>query len=119
MHAQGWPLIFIVLAFAMFPGVALAQANFEEGVRHYKGGRYQHAVKSFSEAALEQPLNQEAHYYLANSLALVQAHQQAIAEYEMCYRLDPFGDVAHYCRQALSAYGCPVPTLTNLPFHCR
>lgn len=87
-----------------FMPAAHANVAFEEGLKHYNAGRFQHALVYFSQAAGRQPLNAEVHYYLANSMAYEGMHSEARAEYELCYKLNPGETLAQYCRAALAKY---------------
>ncbi|MBM6700659.1 hypothetical protein H7U32_10300, partial [Bifidobacterium pullorum subsp. saeculare] len=77
---------------------------FQQGLRHYNAGRYQHALVFLSQAAGMQPRNPEVHYYLANAMAYEGMHLEARAEYELCYKLNPSDTLAEYCRAALHKY---------------
>lgn len=93
------------------PGAALAQSAFDSGVRMYEAGRYAEAMLHLSQATGAEPENARAHYHLANTLVRLGMHPQAAQEYEICYRLDPRGSMADYCRAALRAYKRPVPAI--------
>ncbi len=48
-------------------------------------------------------------YYLAGCYVHLNRHEEAQREYDMSYRLDPFGPVSGYCRRALLGYGKSIP----------
>lgn len=81
----------------------------EEGLEHYKAGRFHHAEVYLRVAVTETPGDAMLHYYLANSLVYIKKHEDAIAEYRKCFNLDPSGPFAQYCRKALAAYRLQVP----------
>jgi hypothetical protein len=83
---------------------ALAVSTCDRGVGFYKSGQYQYALVNLSQACGENPRDVTAHYYLANTLVQQGMHDQAIAEYATCYRLDPRSPVAQFCLQALEKY---------------
>ncbi len=107
---KSWPLLTIVILLAVcHTTAARAGACFDEGLRLYNGRHYRESVVLLARASGAEPLNAIVHYYLANALALTKDHEQAAAEYRMCYLLDPHGPVSGYCRQALVSYRCALP----------
>lgn len=92
-----------------------AQANdpFQLGLGCYGAGRYREAVVYLSQAAMSHPASPVLHYHLGNALVKCGLHDQAIQEYELSYRLDPYSSVAQYCKLALKAYGRPSPELAQ------
>jgi tetratricopeptide (TPR) repeat protein len=93
----------LTLSLTTFPPV-YADSAFDRGVESYTSGDYQVALLQLSQACGENPRNLMAHYYLANTLVQQKMHDQAIAEYSTCYRLDPHSSVAEFCKQALQKY---------------
>lgn len=89
---------------------AFAFSAMDEGMRHFSAGRYTFAVGHFERMAIKSPTDPMSRYYLATCYVYLNRHDEAIVEYENCYRLDPFGPVSGYCRQALLAYGRGIPT---------
>ncbi len=92
---------------------ASASDPFQVGLSHYNNGRYREAVIFLSRAAMAHPASPVLHYHLGNALVKSGLHDQAIQEYELSYRLDPYSGVAQYCRMALKAYGRPSPELAQ------
>ncbi|HEY9869248.1 MAG TPA: tetratricopeptide repeat protein [Candidatus Obscuribacterales bacterium] len=88
---------------------AWAADPLQDGLRLYASGRYRDAVVVMSRAALAYPASPVVHYHLANALVKAGMHEQAMQEYQLSYRLDPYSSVAGYCRMALKAYGVPEP----------
>ena len=99
---------FLVILLGCIQPTAQASGHFEEGIKHFNEGRYLEAVLFFGQATGEYPGSAVAHYYLASSLVKAKLHEQAIEEYQFCYRLDPYGSLARYCRQALCSYRQPL-----------
>ncbi len=95
-------------AILLAPG-AQGGPTFDRGLKHFKGGRYRHAVLYLALAAEEEPGRAVVHYYLASALARSGRQEQAVEEYGLCYRLAPRGKLANYCRQALARYNQQLP----------
>lgn len=85
----------------------------ETGLSYYNAGHYRDAVIVLSQVAMAHPASPVVHYHLGNALVKSGLHDQAIQEYELSYRLDPYSSVAQYCRMALHAYGRPSPDLAQ------
>lgn len=117
-----------LLAFSLSPGflaaaVAVVQAlpvsaaiytPMEEGVRQFNARRYSMALGPLERAVSKAPNNAMGRYYLAGCYVHLNRHEEAQREYDMAYRLDPFGPVSGYCRRALLGYGMAVPADTEL-----
>ena len=104
----------LILALSLSAGCwesARASTNeaFDEGLWLYKGGQYNQAIVRLTRASITQPSDPVIHYYLADSYARLGKHAQAKQEYFACYCLDPNGATGAYCKEALKAYGEPVP----------
>lgn len=91
-----------------------AYTPFEEGMRQFQARRYSMAFGPLERAVSKAPQNAMARYYLANCYVHLNRHEDAQREYDMSYRLDPFGPVSGYCRRALIGYGMAVPTDSEL-----
>lgn len=102
-----WALV-VAAASGAF-STAWAADPLQDGLRLYTAGRYGDAVVVMSQAALAYPASPVVHYHLANALVKAGMHEQAMQEYQLSYRLDPYSSVAGYCRLALKAYGVPEP----------
>lgn len=76
----------------------------QKGQRHLDSGRYAQAEDCFRQSAVEHPRDPYVHYYLANVLVYLKKHPQAMEEYNLAFRLDPYGPVSGYCRKALVTY---------------
>jgi tetratricopeptide (TPR) repeat protein len=98
----------VVSAGAAF-SAAWAADPLQDGLSLYAAGRYRDAVVVMSQAALAYPASPVVHYHLANALVKAGMHEQAMQEYQLSYRLDPYSSVAGYCRMALKAYGALEP----------
>lgn len=102
-------LLSAVISLSVAAGQAGATSALSEGVRQFSAGRYSCAVGHLERAACREPSNAMVRYYLATCYVHLNRHEEAILMYEHSYRLDPFGPVSGYCRQALLAYGRGVP----------
>lgn len=76
----------------------------EKGQRYSASGQYAQAEDCFRQSAVEHPRDPYVHYYLANVLVYLKKHPQAMEEYNLAFRLDPYGPVSGYCRKALVTY---------------
>jgi tetratricopeptide (TPR) repeat protein len=73
-------------------------------IRLYQQNSFKESELFLRQSIAENPLNADAHYYLANALVHLSRHDEAIEEFKRTYRLDPFGPTSGYCRKALKAY---------------
>jgi len=114
VNSKRWILI---TGLALLAGAAAQSASASDplaiGLSYYNAGHYREAVMALSQAAMAFPASPIVHYHLGNALVKAGLHDQAIQEYELSYRLDPYSGVAQYCRQALHAYGRPSPDLAQ------
>jgi hypothetical protein len=81
----------------------------DEGIRQFHARRYAMALGPLERAVSKAPQSAMCRYYLANCYVHLSRHEEAQREYDMSYRLDPFGPVSGYCRRALIGYGRSVP----------
>ena len=106
-----------VAAFAVLqilPAFASIYTPLEEGIRQFQARRYSMALGPLERAVAKSPNNAMSRYYLANCYVHLNRHEDAQKEYDLAYRLDPFGPVSGYCRRALLGYGMVVPADTEL-----
>lgn len=100
-------------AFAVMPLLPSAGATlytpFDEGMRQFHARRYALALGPLERAVSKAPQNAMCRYYLAGCYVHLNRHEEAQREYDMSYRLDPFGPVSGYCRRALIGYGRSIP----------
>ncbi len=80
------------------------QTLMQRGQRYSASGQYAQAEECFRQSAVEHPRDPYVHYYLANVLVYLKKHPQAMEEYNLAFRLDPYGPVSGYCRKALVTY---------------
>lgn len=99
----------LIVLFVALPSFAAA-GTLNEGLRQFSAGRYTAAAGHFEHLTMRRPNDPMARYYLASCYVHLNRHEDAIREYENCFRIDPFGPVSGYCRQALLAYGRPLPS---------
>ena len=86
-----------------FTAQALADEALTKGMSLYQLKKYQEAIDSLRASKSQgDPL---LHYYVANSLASLGKHKEAIGEYQKCSQLDPDPETADYCAEALKHYG--------------
>jgi tetratricopeptide (TPR) repeat protein len=76
----------------------------QKGQKFMELGQYAQAEECFRQSAVEHPRDASVHYYLANALVYEKKHPLAMEEYNLAYRLDPYGPVSGYCRKALMTY---------------
>jgi hypothetical protein len=82
---------------------AWADEALTKGMSLYQLKKYQEAIDSLRASKSQgDPL---LHYYVANSLASLGKHKEAISEYQKCSQLDPDPETADYCAEALKHYG--------------
>lgn len=86
----------------------------EEGMRQFHARRYSMALGPLERAVSKTPNNATSRYYLANCYVHLNRHEEAQREYDMAYRLDPFGPVSGYCRRALLGYGLSIPAESEM-----
>jgi hypothetical protein len=72
------------------------------------------ALGPLERAVYKAPHNAMCRYYLAGCYVHLNRHEEAQREYDMSYRLDPFGPVSGYCRRALIGYGKSIPTESEI-----
>lgn len=82
----------------------------EEGMRQFHARRYSMALGPLERAVAKAPHIATSRYYLANCYVHLNRHEDAQREYDMAYRLDPFGPVSGYCRRAMLGYGMSIPS---------
>jgi ribosome-associated translation inhibitor RaiA len=98
----------------LLPATAAGYTPFDEGMRQFHARRYSMALGPLERAVSKAPHNAMCRYYLAGCYVHLNRHEDAQREYDMSYRLDPFGPVSGYCRRALLGYGVSVPADTEL-----
>lgn len=100
----------IILACALWmPGAVAApqtvpehwQMTYDNGVEAYRTGTYENARKAFQQITEAIPECQEAHYYLAISLAQLNRHKEARQAYENVIRLAPQTEAAALAKEGL------------------
>jgi len=99
----------------VFPASAnIVYTPLEEGIRQFQARRYALALGPLERAVAKAPHYAMGRYYLAGCYVHLSRHQDAMKEYDMAYRLDPFGPVSGYCRRALLGYGRSIPNESEL-----
>lgn len=92
---------------------ATPEVFYAEGMKNFKAANYAYAENYFRNAAKLRPNDGMIRYYLATCLVYQHRHPEAIAQYRMSYKLDPYGLVSGFCRRALVAYNVPVDGTTD------
>lgn len=92
---------------------ATPEAFYAEGMKNFKAANYAYAENYFRKAAQLRPKDGMIRYYLATCLVYQHRHPEAIAQYRMSYKLDPYGLVSGFCRRALLAYNVSVDGTTD------
>lgn len=100
-----------VLAFfaSAMPAGAVT-ASYNDGVSLYQAAKYHQAALSLAKATGAEPSNALAHYYFANALVHLGAHDEAAKEYRTSLLLEPYGTVSAFCRAALKGYHVTLPS---------
>jgi tetratricopeptide (TPR) repeat protein len=88
-----------------YGGSVQAATALDQGIRAYNAGKYDEAIGRLGQAESTEFNNPILHYYLANALAKTKQTPDAIKEYKVALALEPNGQLADYCRQALQAMG--------------
>lgn len=117
-HFSKSRLLTVVLATALsalVPTAVEAQqrvmSDAEAGQAYLAAGKATEAAAFFQRAIQRQPADPLLHYYMANALVKLKAHERALKEYQVSYMLAPHGTVSAYCLQALTAYQARIPNL--------
>jgi len=103
---KGRLLLALSLVFlgSLFSAPVFSREAYDEGLDNYYAGRYEEAAVCFSRATDQDPDDPSAHYYLANSLAYLEDHEDAVEEYQICYQLAPHGKLAGYCQVGIRRF---------------
>lgn len=92
---------------------AFASTFFDDGLAHFKAGRFDLSARALAAAVARDPASQITRYYLACSLVKAKDHRRAVEEYRVAYLLDPTSITGQYCRKALSGYKAAIPDATE------
>lgn len=80
----------------------LARAGaLEDGVEQYYYRRFRTAAMFFEEACAKDPMNWKPHFYLARTLEQLREYEAAKAEFEYCFRLNPFSKEGRLAKNAV------------------
>ena len=82
-----------------------SQKFFDQAQLFLRKNDFKQAEIELRRSIAERPDVALTHYYLANTLVHLQRHEEAMEEFQRCYRLDPYGLTSGYCRKALVTYG--------------
>lgn len=104
-------LALATIIFACLLQQALADSNYDEGVKLYSAAKYLEAIDCFERAARSSPNNANAQYYAAISYQQLGKNSQAEALYRQIVQRYPATQVASYAKSALKALqGVSIPT---------
>ena len=98
-----WSCVLAPVSILALQQRALADANYDQGVKLYNSGRYFDAVGAFEKAAQSSPHNANALYYSAISYQQMGKASKAEALYGQIMQRFPATQVASYARSALKA----------------
>lgn len=92
----------LMVCLAAFIAIPRAIAGaLEEGVEQYYYKRFHTAAMCFEEACAKDPMNWKPHFYLARTLEQLREYEAAKAEFEYCFRLNPFSKEGRLAKQAV------------------
>ena len=90
------------LCFAAGISVPRAMAGpLEDGIEQYYYKRFHTAAMFFEEACARDPMNWKPHFYLARTLEQLREYEAAKAEFEYCFRLNPFSKEGRLAKAAV------------------
>jgi tetratricopeptide (TPR) repeat protein len=95
-----------VLLLCLYQIPAFAASEFlKKAIAAYDAGQYNDAMGLLGEAESRDFNDPVLHYYLANTLARLDSKQEAVKEYKIALAMEPDGQMAQYCHDALRALG--------------
>ncbi len=102
------------LLLSIYPDSAIAGNEFlDKAIAAYNAGNYNEAMGLLGEAESRDFNDPVLHYYLANTLSHLDSKEEAIKEYKIALAMQPDGQMAAYCHDALKALG--VESKPNIP----
>lgn len=116
-HTSKFALLAVALVTALCMAAPAVEAqkrvvsDIEAGEAYLAVGKGAEAAAFFQRAIQRDPCNAMLHYYMANALVKMKAHERALKEYQVSYMLEPRGAASAYCLQALTAYQARIPNL--------
>lgn len=78
-----------------------AAGPLEDGIEQYYYKRFHTAAMFFEQACAKDPMNWKPHFYLARTLEQLREYEAAKAEFEYCFRLNPFSKEGRLAKQAV------------------
>jgi tetratricopeptide (TPR) repeat protein len=97
-------VLFLTLLFCGAAGLSVSRAAagpLEDGIEQYYYKRFHTAAMFFEEACAKDPMNWKPHFYLARTLEQLREYEAAKAEFEYCFRLNPFSKEGRLAKQAV------------------
>jgi len=92
------PFLCCAAVISALPAMA---GSLEDGVEQYYYKRFHTAAMFFEEACAKDPMNWKPHFYLARTLEQLREYEAAKAEFEYCFRLNPFSKEGRLAKQAV------------------
>ena len=93
--------MFIVVGAVGLWAPRAAAGPLEDGVEQYYYKRFHTAAMFFEEACAKDPMNWKPHFYLARTLEQLREYEAAKAEFEYCFRLNPFSKEGRLAKEAV------------------
>lgn len=91
---------------SLYLSPAIAGSEFlDKAIAAYNAGNYNEAMGLLGEAESRDFNDPVLHYYLANTLSHLDSKDEAIKEYKIALAMQPDGQMAAYCHDALRALG--------------
>ncbi|HNB25157.1 MAG TPA: hypothetical protein PKZ32_22240 [Candidatus Melainabacteria bacterium] len=100
VHCVIFVMFFLCCAFS-FACLPASAGPLEDGVEQYYYKRFHTAAMFFEEACAKDPMNWKPHFYLARTLEQLREYEAAKAEFEYCFRLNPFSKEGRLAKQAV------------------
>jgi tetratricopeptide (TPR) repeat protein len=94
----------LLLSLCLSPAIG-ASEFLDKAIAAYNAGKYSEAMGLLGEAESRDFNDPVLHYYLANTLSHLDAKEEAIKEYKIALAMEPEGQIAQYCHDALRALG--------------
>ncbi len=92
---------FVLCALALICTPCAFAGPLEDGIEQYYYKRFHTAAMYFEEACAKDPMNWKPHFYLARTLEQLREYEAAKAEFEYCFRLNPFSKEGRLAKAAV------------------
>lgn len=91
----------VICALALVCAPRALAGPLEDGIEQYYYKRFHTAAMHFEEACAKDPMNWKPHFYLARTLEQLREYEAAKAEFEYCFRLNPFSKEGRLAKAAV------------------